>query len=651
MANRSNVMGLHGLKNKPSRNSFDVSARNLFTAKIGELLPCAVYEMNPGDSIRIDASYFTRTAPLQTAAFTRLRENVQFFFVPYSQLWKYFNTQVLNMNSSASGKDVSRIATSPFSNEKVTTGMPYISYFALHKYLYGMGQAAKSKLGDPFMDKFPNSVFDNNGEFRWAASSKLLQMLGYGRFDYQNMSPAHFDPTSVSGMKHLPNVSIFRLLAYQKICNDHYQFRQWQGYDASLCNVDYVKPSGSMDLSPQLDQINFATGANADRLNFLDLRFSNLPLDYLNGVLPTAQFGSESVVSLTGSSSSGDIVLNNLQISAPSNAVSSDVTVLRTKHSIGSVDGSGIVSADEGYNYLGAVNSDTVKFTNTGMRVSSLKGSTSADSSPLGPSLSIAALRQAYAAQKYKEIQLANDVDFASQIEAHFGVKPKHADDVSYFIGGSSSMIDINPIVNQNLSGDQQANYKASPIGNGSSKIKFTADTYGVVMGIYRCTPVLDYAHIGIDRTLCKTDASDFVIPEMDSIGMQQNYLFEVQAPSFNSVKHAFADDENFAKSYGYAPRYAEYKTNFDKYNGDFCFTLDSWVTGLPADMIDEICRLNLSSMQIAPELFNCRPSLCNSIFVNQDNYLVSDDKLYVGMVNMAYVTRNLSRYGLPYSN
>jgi hypothetical protein len=212
-------------------------------------------------------------------------------------------------------------------------------------------------------------------------------------------------------------------------------------------------------------------------------------------------------------------------------------------------------------------------------------------------------------------------------------------------------MIDINPIVNQNLSGDGQANYKASPIGNGSSKIKFTADTYGVVMGIYRCTPVLDYAHIGIDRTLCKTDASDFVIPEMDSIGMQQNYLFEVQAPSFDGTKVGFINDENFAKSYGYAPRYAEYKTNFDKYNGDFCFTLDSWVTGLPADIIDEICRHNLSSMQIAPELFNCRPSLCNSIFVNQNNYLVSDDKLYIGMVNMAYVTRNLSRYGLPYSN
>ena len=628
MANRSDVMGLHGLKNKPSRNSFDVSARNLFTAKIGELLPCAVYEMNPGDSIRIDASYFTRTAPLQTAAFTRLRENVQFFFVPYSQLWKYFNTQVLNMTSSASGQDVSRIATSPFANEKVTTGMPYIAYSALHKYLYKMGQAAKKKFGSSSFDTFKDSDFDNNGEYRWSASSKLLQLLGYGRFDYQNMRFDSFSNQDVTGMTHLPNLSIFRLLAYQKICNDHYQFRQWQGYDASLCNVDYVTPSGSMDLSSQLEQIDFVSGKNSNRLNFLDLRFSNLPLDYLNGVLPTAQFGSESVVSLNAG--------KDVELSSDYKSWTSDKLPIPGSSPV-------MVSQSQGGNVANLVWSN-------GAQGGTLTHTHSVSVPSDALSLSVLSLRQAYAAQKYKEIQLANDVDFASQIEAHFGVKPKHADDISYFIGGSSSMIDINPIVNQNLT-EGDANYKASPIGNGSSKIKFTADTYGVVMGIYRCTPVLDYAHIGIDRTLCKTDASDFVIPEMDSIGMQQNYLFEVQAPSFNSTHLGFVDDEKFAKSYGYAPRYSEYKTNYDKYNGDFCFTLDSWVTGLPTDMIDEICRHNTSTMQIAPELFNCRPSLCNSIFVNQNNYLVSDDKLYIGMVNMAYVTRNLSRYGLPYSN
>ena len=127
MANRSNIMGLHGLKNKTSRNSFDLSHRNLFTAKVGELLPCFVQEVNPGDSIKLDSSYFTRTAPLQTAAFTRLRENVQYFFVPYQCLWKYFEGQVKNMTKNANGGDISQIATSPFANAKVSTEMPFIS--------------------------------------------------------------------------------------------------------------------------------------------------------------------------------------------------------------------------------------------------------------------------------------------------------------------------------------------------------------------------------------------------------------------------------------------------------------------------------------------------------------------------------------------
>ena len=277
-----------------------------------------------------------------------------------------------------------------------------------------------------------------------------------------------FADAAVTGMSHLPNVSVFRLLAYQKICNDHYQFRQWQGYDASLCNVDYVKPSGSMDLSSHLDQINFTTGKNADRLNFLDLRFSNLPLDYLNGVLPSAQFGSESVFPLhVGSVKTGNDV--GCWLRDDSSAINSGDNI--------------VASSSSGTGNLGIPN---------GGFVSTIYHTHSIPSDAY--SLSMLSLRQAYAAQKYKEIQLANDIDFASQIEAHFGVKPKHADDTSYFIGGSSSMIDINPIVNQNLSGDGLANYKASPIGNGSSKIKFTADTYGVVMGIYRCTPVLDYA-------------------------------------------------------------------------------------------------------------------------------------------------------------
>lgn len=633
MANRSNIMGLHGLKNKTSRNSFDLSHRNLFTAKVGELLPCAVFEMNPGDTISLDSSYFTRTAPLETAAFTRLRENVQFFFVPYSLLWKYFNSQVMNMTHTAAGGDVSRVASGIVDNAVVSTQMPFIDYRSIKVYLNHILKSYSEKKSGY------EDITLNNGELRSAASAKLLQLLGYGNFPEQNMK--EYQPLSQSVVNNSLNLSILRLLAYQKICNDHYTYRQWQPYDASLCNIDYMVPSksGSLNLGP------FLTGLTSDtsklkKLNMFDLRFSNLPLDYFNGVLPTAQFGSESVANLrlgnaTGVGTvSGDTASDRSRWSGTDVANGSTLVAGDNATSVFAKTSSGLHTFNHFHSFNGKVNIDT----------------------QLSGSLSILALRQATALQKYKEIQLANDADFVSQIEAHFGIKPKHDSDTSIFIGGSSSMIDINPQVNQNLADWSQTNaYKGAPTGSGTAKMKYTADTYGVVMGIYRCTPVLDYAHVGVDRTLLKTDASDFVIPELDSIGMQQNIQGEVIMPTYYRDEGSFSDftDTDVRLSYGYAPRYAELKTSFDRYNGAFCFGLKSWVTGLNVEQLHKQLYKSGEDFHMlnAVELFNCRPDLVSSIFLNTETLVTDDDNLYVGLVNLAYVVRNLSRYGLPYTN
>lgn len=651
MANRSNIMGLHGLKNKTSRNSFDLSHRNLFTAKVGELLPCAVFEMNPGDTISLDSSYFTRTAPLETAAFTRLRENVQFFFVPYSLLWKYFNSQVMNMTQTAAGGDVSRVASGIVDNAVVSTQMPFIDYRSIKVYLNSILKTYTDKKAGY------EDITLNNGELRSAASAKLLQLLGYGNFPEQNMK--EYKALSQSVVNNSLNLSIFRLLAYQKICNDHYTYRQWQPYDASLCNIDYLQPSrtGSLNLGPSLIGLTSDT-SKLKKLNMFDLRFSNLPLDYFNGVLPTAQFGKESVVNLNLGNASGSASLSGatgLPVLDQGSSVATfvydesgaEVHSSSERSPLVLVKDNGIlrVQSDKGLHYANPLTPHSHTF-----------GGSATINTELSGNLSILALRQATALQKYKEIQLANDVDFVSQIEAHFGIKPKHDSDTSIFIGGSSSMIDINPQVNQNLADWSQTNaYKGAPTGSGSAKMKFTADTYGVVMGIYRCTPVLDYAHVGVDRTLLKTDASDFVIPELDSIGMQQNIQGEVIMPTFYKDEGDFSDftDSDVLLSYGYAPRYAELKTSFDRYNGAFCFGLKSWVTGLNVEQLhkqlyqagEDFHMLN------AVELFNCRPDLVSSIFLNTETLVTDDDNLYVGLVNMAYVVRNLSRYGLPYTN
>ena len=242
---------------------------------------------------------------------------------------------------------------------------------------------------------------------------------------------------------------------------------------------------------------------------------------------------------------------------------------------------------------------------------------------------------------------------FQFQVEAHFGIKPNDKDENSLFIGGASSMISINEQVNQNLSDPKSAVYGAAPQGNGSANIKFTAKTYGVVLGIYRCTPVLDFEHVGIDRTLMKSDASDFVIPELDSIGMQQTFKCEVLAPGCHNNRLSYVTQNqefDFTGTYGYAPRYAEYKTSFDRFNGAFCDSLKSWVCGLDFNLFNQQVISTYNALN-APNFFQCRPDIVRNIFGITKFRTSNDDPLYVGLVNMCYATRNLSRYGLPYSN
>ena len=128
---RSDIVGLHRIKNKVSRNAFDLSHRHMFTAQIGELLPIFNTWVNPGDTLKLGYNGLSRTAPLQTAAFTRLKENVQYYFVPFQSLWKYFEQVVNNMTEGQSGENISRFASSVSTAEELGTRLPYIGYLDL----------------------------------------------------------------------------------------------------------------------------------------------------------------------------------------------------------------------------------------------------------------------------------------------------------------------------------------------------------------------------------------------------------------------------------------------------------------------------------------------------------------------------------------
>ena len=93
--------GLSELQNHVHRAGFDISSKNVFSAKCGELLPVYWDLGFPGCTYDIDLQYFTRTRPVQTAAYTRVREYFDFYAVPIDLLWKSFDSAVIQMGEVA----------------------------------------------------------------------------------------------------------------------------------------------------------------------------------------------------------------------------------------------------------------------------------------------------------------------------------------------------------------------------------------------------------------------------------------------------------------------------------------------------------------------------------------------------------------------
>lgn len=687
---RSRVVGMTQQKNHVNRNAFDLSHRHMFTAQIGELLPIFTQWCNPNETFKLGYNAMTRTASLNTAAFTRLRENVQYYFVPFQCLWKYFEQIVNNMETGQSGQDIAMVAKNASQSLDLGTKLPYINYTDIVttyiQYFYNLavsafGQYLNTLPGSEAVSQSthatPNGFYDfcesqsrysglvfRNGQYRYVAISKLLNALGYGNFSViqqydlyamgiefihaengWNSSLFSSNPkyslnfaVSVVGS---PNLSVLPLLAYHKIVNDYYRLRNWQSYDAWTSNIDYITPSSDMNARSWLSTSSFTSDST-----LLDLEFSNMPLDYLTGVLPRAQYSDESAATVD---------VSNVSINNPRLTLATSVSDPSGTHL--NVGVTSLTPVGDGSSTLeGKLSTGS---TTTGIPINpvqNIKGNFDVSSS-----LKISALRNSIALQKYKEIQNSNDWSFEDQVLAHFGIKPKCDLHKSRFIGGSDSTISINPQVNQNLTGDSTPEIKAIGTGSLSTGVKFTADTYGIIIGIYRCTPQLDYAHIGIDRNLLKTDATDFPIPELDSIGMQTQHRFELAAPqlvSNTSLSPVIGSNDSsidMSLTYGYATRYSELKTSFDRFDGGFFGAYSSWVTGLDNDFLyrwrHNYGSFSKPSYRGVDELFICRPQLLYSIFVNQWSGTCNDDKLLVGSVNTCVAIRPFSVHGLPWSN
>lgn len=600
----ANIMDSVKLRNKPSRNGFDLSFKNNFTAKVGELLPCFMKPVIPGDSYQINLKSFTRLQPVNTAAFVRMREYVDFYFVPYTLLWKYFNTSISQMTFNL------QLAQGPLlsDNKPLSSTLPYITGQQIFNYIRSLGKSTVDK-----------NMF---GFSRARLTCKLLEYLGYG--DYSN---ALNDGYSINNNL---RYSLFPLLAYQKIYADFFRYTQWERTNPSCFNVDYLTCNSDSAAAFPIDLTDVSSGdakSFAQNYNFFDLRYSNYNKDLFFGVLPNAQFGDSASVS------------DNLSGYAYTQNFGGDFN-----------------TADNAQNELRFLSSDE-------------------SSSYLTASFSILALRQAEALQRWKEITQSVDEDYKAQIEAHWGVKCSDflSGQCSY-LGGTASSLDINPVVNQNITGSNGADMAGLGTISNNGSIRFQSNgQYGIIMGIYHCTPIYDYACDGVQFDTTLTDVSDYPVPEFDKIGMEQVPSYLLSNPLYNSNAGGVGQTpelsiaQDMPDFLGYAPRYVNWKTSVDVARGAFKGSLKNWVLPMDAAALwAQVANGFTGSSQVGSggvvnpnvpntgtsitwPFFKVNPSIVDTLFAVQADSDVDSDQLLVSSFFDCNVVRNLDVNGLPY--
>lgn len=586
----ANIMSLKTLRNKPSRNGFDLSFKKNFTAKVGELLPVMCKEVLPGDSFKINLKAFTRTQPINTAAYARMKEYYDFFFVPYELLWNKAFTVLTQMYDNPQHA----VSIDPTQNFVLNGEMPYFSCEDVAYYL--------NQVSFVTGEQYRKNYF---GYSRGLASAKLLEYLGYGNFEYY-AADASNTWAKYPLMANL-NMNVFGLATYQKIYADYFRDAQWERISPSTFNFDY--------LNGQSMSIGSSFGENfVKNYNLFDLRYCNWQKDLFHGVLPRQQYGDVAVVNVDFN---GGMLRSNDMYQTPKTTPAASTEFNST-----------------------AVRMNVAGNANAGQTESNIKSS-----------FSILALRQAEFLQKWKEIAQSANKDYKDQIEKHWGVSVGDASsEMCQYLGGVSSSIDINEVVNTNITGSNAADIAGKGVGVNNGVISFNSGgKYGILMCIYHCLPMIDYTTDLINPSLTKINATDYAIPEFDRVGMQAVPLVQLMNPLQDLANAPYLN-------LGYAPRYIDYKTDVDSSVGGFKRTLKSWVISYDnQSVIDQFGNLdptNEPSPSTAPMNYTylkVNPNSVDPIFAVKADGTVETDQLLCSSFFDVKVVRNLDIDGLPY--
>jgi len=243
--------------------------------------------------------------------------------------------------------------------------------------------------------------------------------------------------------------------------------------------------------------------------------------------------------------------------------------------------------------------------------------------------ITINELRNSIALQTWLETNARGGTRYFESLQAHFNVRnPDSRLQRPEFIGSTVSPMVISEVL-QTSSTDAEtpqgnmAGHGVS-LGKGQSFHYYTPE-HGFIIVLMSVMPTTAYQQ-GIPKHFLKFDPFLYYWKEFANIGEQ---------PILNKELYCSNDGLN-DETFGYTPRYAEYRYNPSRVSGEFRTTLNFWHMG---------------------RIFTARPSL-NSSFIQSDPttriFAVTDpdvDHIYAHIFLQIKAKRCIPRFGVPSFN
>lgn len=239
----------------------------------------------------------------------------------------------------------------------------------------------------------------------------------------------------------------------------------------------------------------------------------------------------------------------------------------------------------------------------------------------------INSLRRAFALQRWLEKGARAGRRYVEWLKAIFNVSSSDARmQRPEYITGTKSPVIISEVLNTTGEIAEGGLPQGTMAGHGVSVTtgkfgeKF-CEEHGYIIGIMSVMPRTAYMQ-GVPRHFIKREVTDYLIPDFENIGEQEVYNMEVYANSSDPYG-----------TFGYMPRYAQYRYIPSFTTGNFKNNLKFWTLTREFD----------TEPALNSDFIQCDPG--KRIFAVEDP---EQDSIVVQVLNTVGAVRPLSKYGTP---